>query len=1102
MTVDELKQAASIIKHETVEKNNTAIRIGTFLENLIDHFDTTVPKTTLDFIVDTVKKSTSGIRKNMSVIWTGDFSGIPDGFALSDGHNGVPINGVVVPDFRSKFIVGYDPRKVNDTVENYGQIGNIGGESKTILTTDQLPAFSLKIMTSQTGDNTNAPDNKNGTLEWSSAKKNGNQDYDGKVKTAEADCGKTSSIGKGLSIENRPPYYVVYFITKVSDDVNGSGVYVDYSAGYGIIINKTDPAKPIISVDTDKVATKINGKIPLSEIPTNESTGGTPTLNEEFGGGRIHHIFQPGETGYIAGKKMVQVVANEDASTDVRWSFPSLYENPFYYQQNVGTTSTAIGESKNNTDELLSLLDKNLNPAATTQYAIKLARLYAGGGFTDWNLPSKADLELLSTQHRPGGSLEGFLGVTGTHGYWSSSEDGSNSFYVRLDANAGGSGDRSGLMAVRCVRIAEYGSSDGVLLKSEASETYSKKIDLDAKANKSDEITVDPYDAGHTKPADVHLAHGAGIANVSFIAYSDANDDTIHSTYMKINDYVGESAPKYVNKAETAEAAKNAAFASATTADMLGRVIHETYATIDQVGNLVGSVYRAKGSVPNVASLPVTPANGDTYNTADTGMNYAYIGESIDATHPYDASKWDSLGGVTALATLTENGLLSSEGFAILSGLPNNYASKVNGVVPLDQMPVNVVTSGTPTLGESFGGGKIFHVLVSGETGYEEGKTKVLIAADEDASAAVRWSFPSLFDSTFEIYRQQSIGTTLDAIGEGKNNTSELLTLLDANANPAQTTQYAIKLARLYAGGGFNDWSLPSLNEGVLMRTSGVITGFTNSYYWTSTEANNGTNNSKFFNPVTGSTGSGDRSAAFPIRAIRMAEYSTTDGVVKKSELKNLTAEYIRSITTVVRISGTGLPGSTDTYRMSFSDGTHVDYNVVNGSNGTNGTNGKGIVSLAKLGTGAAGTVDTYTMTFSDNSTYVFTVTNGANGSEGSSTEIGEYVLSGLDANITLGQKVSETIRMRQQISANNIYAEVTTGPQMTGIIIDIQKNGTSIFTDKPQILYGLNLDNPPVLVAEPTIFEVGDIRTISVDQIGIRETGKNLLLSLIITKL
>lgn len=51
------------------------------------------------------------------------------------------------------------------------------------------------------------------------------------------------------------------------------------------------------------------------------------------------------------------------------------------------------------------------------------------------------------------------------------------------------------------------------------------------------------------------------------------------------------------------------------------------------------------------------------------------------------------------------------------------------------------------------------------------------------------------------------------------------------------------------------------------------------------------------------------------------------------------------------------------------------------GSAGSNGSDGRGIASIVRTsGTGAAGTTDTYTITYSDASTSTFAVYNGANG--------------------------------------------------------------------------------------------------------------------------
>lgn len=211
----------------------------------------------------------------------------------------------------------------------------------------------------------------------------------------------------------------------------------------------------------------------------------------------------------------------------------------------------------------------------------------------------------------------------------------------------------------------------------------------------------------------------------------------------------------------------------------------------------------------------------------------------------------------------------------------------------------------------------------------------------------------------------------------------------------------------------------------------------------------------------------------------------------------------------IVSIAKTGTVGLVDTYTITYTDETTSTYTVTNGSSGTNG---RGIVSITRTsGNGAAGTTDTYTILFTDNSTTTFNVvngsngTNGTNGTNGSSTETAPYVLSGLDADIKTGVIGSHTILEKHQFTAADIYAEVTTMPEVLGIVVDVLKNGVSIFSTKPSIAAGaLHSVGTHVLVTSPTIFNAGDIRSISVDQMGVGDgkTGKNLKLSILMHKI
>ena len=61
----------------------------------------------------------------------------PTGFHLCNGDT---VEGYgVVPDLRSRFIVGYDERTDNQTID-YSEIGTTGGEAKHVLTIEEMPS--------------------------------------------------------------------------------------------------------------------------------------------------------------------------------------------------------------------------------------------------------------------------------------------------------------------------------------------------------------------------------------------------------------------------------------------------------------------------------------------------------------------------------------------------------------------------------------------------------------------------------------------------------------------------------------------------------------------------------------------------------------------------------------------------------------------------------------------------------------------------------------------------------------------------------------------------------------------------------------------------
>lgn len=203
----------------------------------------------------------SGIKKGMTIEWF-DPDNIPTGFVLSDGNyknNFAPINGITIPDKRGVTDRGYDPdalaspEHTDGSTENYGKVGNTGGEDSHAISQDELPPtfFYIFANSNDPGDNT-LDSNPLAPPVWSTNHKKGNQDYDIYAKPgAIASIGVTNTIGKGVKIPMRPKYRVACYITKISDDDQSAGEnsFVDPVAGTNVSIDKTNANRPVISVD-------------------------------------------------------------------------------------------------------------------------------------------------------------------------------------------------------------------------------------------------------------------------------------------------------------------------------------------------------------------------------------------------------------------------------------------------------------------------------------------------------------------------------------------------------------------------------------------------------------------------------------------------------------------------------------------------------------------------------------------------------------------------------------------------------------------------------------------------------------------------------------
>jgi hypothetical protein len=138
----------------------------------------------------------------------------------------------------------------------------------------------------------------------------------------------------------------------------------------------------------------------------------TLNVGESYGGGKVAYIFTSNDPGYIAGQTHGLIAATSDQTTDagVVW-FPTTF---------FGATGTSIGQGPFNTLSIIAAAGS----ATLSSYAAGLANSYKGGGYADWYLPSKEELNKLYINRV---SIGGFA-TSGYNTYWSSSQKGSLSY--------------------------------------------------------------------------------------------------------------------------------------------------------------------------------------------------------------------------------------------------------------------------------------------------------------------------------------------------------------------------------------------------------------------------------------------------------------------------------------------------------------------------------------------------------------------------------------------------------------------------------------------------------------------------------------------------
>ncbi len=131
------------------------------------------------------------------------------------------------------------------------------------------------------------------------------------------------------------------------------------------------------------------------------------SIGESAFGGKVAYLLVDGDPGYSATVQHGLAVATENQGDGIVWALPD-------YQSIAcsGALGLGIGDGAADTDAII------VQNGSGTGYAAGSARAYRGGGYADWYLPSKGELDQLFLNRAA-------IGIPTNAWYWSSSQSAS-----------------------------------------------------------------------------------------------------------------------------------------------------------------------------------------------------------------------------------------------------------------------------------------------------------------------------------------------------------------------------------------------------------------------------------------------------------------------------------------------------------------------------------------------------------------------------------------------------------------------------------------------------------------------------------------------------
>ena len=296
-----------------------------------------------------------------------------------------------------------------------------------------------------------------------------------------------------------------------------------------------------------------------------------------------------------------------------------------------------------------------------------------------------------------------------------------------------------------------------------------------------------------------------------------------------------------LNQNTTGTAGSTATLATARTISTNGDVLY-TSPPFDGSANVLGTATLASIGVAGTYTKVTTDAKGRVTVGANlTAGDVPTLNQNTTGTA-------DNVTGIVAVAnggtgTATPS-LVAGTNVTITGTFPNQTINSSGG-------------GGGTQIGALIGGGVVVAVF------NDAGVNKALVASLTNVAANISWTIAG-FQTTL-------IGATAQSYSDGLTNTNAIIaqTLLPAS------TFYAAGIARLFAGGGFSDWYLPStwelnmcFNSAVIVNKIAGVTPFLTSTYWSSTETNATSANTKTF--TNGNSSSFSKNLGNQVRAVRI----------------------------------------------------------------------------------------------------------------------------------------------------------------------------------------------------------------------------------------